>query len=73
MPEAPRTLYDKVLALVGWDVNGDLRIEEDRGWDSPISWAVPPVLYEFCVPAAQRPANRPKKAPLTVVLDQYEA
>jgi hypothetical protein len=73
MPEVARAIYDTVLAMIGWDVDGNLRIEEDNGWESPIAWAVPPVNFEFFVPKAQRPENRKKKAPVPVFLDQYEA
>lgn len=64
--------YDKVLAFVGWDTDGNLRIEEENGWETAIAWGADPVLFEFCVPEKQRPDRREKKAPIPVVLDGYK-
>jgi hypothetical protein len=61
--------YDSVLALIGYDTDGNVRIVEDDGWiEQAIPWAADPSRIELRLPAAARPENRAKKSPFVVHL-----
>lgn len=58
--------YDHVQVLIGWDVEGNLRVVEDSEWEQDFHWKADPRLVCFHVPVTARPK---KKKPLHLWLD----
>jgi hypothetical protein len=58
--------YDDVQVLIGWDVEGNLRVTEETEWEQDFHWKAEPRLVCFHVPVTARPK---KKEPLHLWLD----
>jgi hypothetical protein len=73
MSTAQNTDLDSVMALLGYDQTGNLRVvEADGWWEQAIAWAADPVRLRIRLPVLARPANRAKKPPITVDLTGAE-
>lgn len=60
--------YDSVLALIGWDRDGKLRIAEDSEWEEDIEWMGEPMNVRLHLPKARHPNRREKGRVLDVYL-----